>query len=95
MVVEHPVTKQLVHAADLEVSSDADQSLLTISSDLLEEHVTVIRKAPTTPPTIDTTIRLDSDVNINTLVSIVATDEDIGSVFNIVNLYMLITRVKF
>tara|TARA_Y100000004_G_scaffold56028_1_gene62383 strand:- start:6826 stop:12963 length:6138 start_codon:yes stop_codon:yes gene_type:complete len=63
LMLENPTTKQLVEAGSLEFPNESDQSLLGINSDLLEEHITVIRKAPTTPPTIDTQERAQGDVN--------------------------------
>ena len=55
LYVEHPVTKELVDAAEIDDPLDSSSAISDgggINSDLQEKHITVIRKSPTTAPTL-------------------------------------------
>ena len=66
-----------INSTSQELENAGDQELSGLNSDLLEEHITVLRPAPTTPPTIDTKTRDlgESKFNVSDFV-IYEIDED-------------------
>jgi len=57
LLIQDPTVDQLTNAGDAE--------LVGLNADLLEEHVTVLRPAPKTPPTIETETRDDAELQFN------------------------------
>jgi len=94
LMVEHPITKQLVEAVDLEFPNDSDQSLISASADLLEKHITVIRKAPLYPPTIEVKTREEADLEATIDFNFGLTEDNIGDIFNITNDEFYSTKYK-
>ena len=94
LIVEHPITKELVEAVDLEFPNDSDQSLISASADLLEKHITVIRKAPLYPPTIEVKTREEADLEATIDFNFGLTEDNIGDIFNITNDEFYSTKYK-
>ena len=69
LFITNPMTEDLEDAGTLELDG--------LNSDLLEEHITVLKPAPKTPPTLDTELRDDAELffTVNNYSQTVTIDE--------------------